>query len=202
MTAPKPKYTAKARFDAAYYNRFYRNPTSRAHSPASLARKAQFIASYLSYLEIPVRRVIDVGCGLGWTLKALARLYPRATCHGVEYSPHLCQRYGWREGSVVDYRVRTPYDLVVCNDVLPSLDDAACARALENLATLCRGALFIGALTEEDWERCDKRRTDRHVYLRTARWYRRRLASNFVGVGGGVYLKKPIDITLWELDTP
>ncbi len=196
------KFSAKSRFDASYYRRFYQNPASRAQTPASLARKAKFIAAYLAYLEIPVRRILDVGCGLGWTLRALERQHPRAVCHGVEYSPHLCERYGWTEGSVVDYQARTPYDLVVCNDVLPSLDDRDCARAIDNLATLSRGAVFLGVLTEEDWERCDRKRTDRHVHLRPARWYRRRLAKHFVAVGGGVHLKKPVDITLWELDTP
>ncbi len=196
-----PKYSTKARFDAAYYRRFYEDPKSRAQTPASLARKAKFIAAYLSYLEVPVRRVLDLGCGLGWTLKALGREYPRAVCHGVEYSPHLCERYGWTEGSVIDHAARTPYDLVVCNDVLPSLNDRDCAKAIDNLAALSRGALFLGALTAEDWERCDKRRTDRHVHLRPARWYRSRLAKHFQSVGGGMFLKQPVDVTLWSLDT-
>ena len=202
MNKPRPKYSEKSRFDAAYYRRFYQNPGTRAHTPASLARKAAFIAAYLRYLEIPVKRVLDIGCGMGWTLRALERHFPNARLDGVEFSPHLCDRYGWTEGSVVDYASSAPYDIVVCNDVLPSLDDEACAAALRNLAALCRGALFIGALTAEDWQRCDKRRTDRHVHLRQASWYRRRLARNFQSVGGGLFLKKPIDVTLWELDVP
>lgn len=202
MNKPPPKYSDKTRFDAAYYRRFYQNPETRAHTPASLARKAAFIAAYLRYLDVSVTRVLDIGCGMGWTLKALARCFPNARLDGVEFSPHLCERYGWTEGSVVDYASPTAYDLVVCNDVLPSLDDADCAAALSNLATLSRCALFIGALTAEDWQRCDKRRTDRHVHLRPASWYRRRLARNFQSIGGGLFLKKPIDITLWELDVP
>jgi len=191
-----------ARFDARYYRRFYQNPRTRAGTPHSARRQAEFICAYLSFLEIPVRRVLDVGCGLGRTLRAVQQTLPRARCVGVELSPYLIARYGWEEGSVVDYRVRTPFDLVICNDVLPSLDDADCARAIANLARLTRGALFLGALTTEDWRRADRRRTDRQVLLRTARWYRTRLARHFVAMGGGVFLRKPPAATLWALERP
>ena len=42
-------------FDKAYYDRFYRNPDTRAVTPAAVRRQAQFIAAYLSHLEVPVR---------------------------------------------------------------------------------------------------------------------------------------------------
>jgi hypothetical protein len=187
-------------FDAAYYRRFYLDPKTRAQSPRSAARKAAFIAAYLAHLDVPVRRIVDVGCGLGWTLDALGRHFPRARTVGVEWSEHLCAKHGWMRGSVVDWHARTPFDLVVCDDVLPSLPDRDCARALDNLAALCRGALFAGILTAEDWDRCDRRRTDRNVYLRAARWYRRRLDPHFVAMGGGIYLKRPVAVTTWTLE--
>jgi len=195
------RMSASDSFDAAYYRRFYLNPKTRAQSPKSSARKADFIAAYLDHLDVPVRRILDIGCGLGWTLRGLERHYPRATTVGVEWSRHLCGRYGWTQGSVVDYRARTPFDLVVCDDVLPSLTDRDCTRALENLAELSRGALFVGILTAEDWDRCDRRRTDRDVHLRPARWYRRRLDRHFVAMGGGLYLKRPVDVTVWALES-
>src|SRR5262249_31250749 len=159
-----------------------------------------FISAYLTHLGVSVSRVLDVGCGLGWTLNALGRLHPRARLVGVEASEYLCRTRGWQRGSVVDWRARTPFDLVVCDDVLPSLTDRDCARAIANLAKLCRGALFVGILTREDWQRCDRRRTDRHVHLRPASWYRKRLERHFVPVGGGLYLKRPLDVTLWSLE--
>jgi 2-polyprenyl-3-methyl-5-hydroxy-6-metoxy-1,4-benzoquinol methylase len=192
---------ANERFDAAYYRRFYLDQRTRAQTPMSAARKAAFIAAYLAHLDVPVRRILDIGCGLGWTLRALAAHYARASVTGVEWSAHLCDRLGWQQGSVTDWRSRTPFDVVVCDDVLPSLPDRDCARALDNLATLCRGALFLGVLTAEDWARCDRRRTDRDVHLRPARWYRRRLAPHFLAVGGGLYLKRPVDVTVWALES-
>jgi 2-polyprenyl-3-methyl-5-hydroxy-6-metoxy-1,4-benzoquinol methylase len=143
---PKPDRNKTPDFDAVYYHRFYIDPETRAQSPASARRQADFIAAYARYLELPVRRILDVGCGIGRILHRLQTQYPSARCDGIEYSNYLCQKYGWTEASVVDYRSRAPYDLVICNDVLPSLDDRSCRAAISNLAELCRGALFLGGV--------------------------------------------------------
>jgi SAM-dependent methyltransferase len=189
------------RFDAAYYRRYYVDPATRAMSPAAAHRQAAFMSTYLRYLEVPVRRILDLGCGLGRTLRALQRTFPNAVCEGVEYSPYLCERYGWTRGSAVDFASKVPFDLVVCNDVLPSLDDRDVVRAIGNIAVLSRHAAFLGILTQEDWAaNCDKGRTDRNVHLRPARWYRRRLERHFVNVGGGLYLRRPASVTVWALD--
>lgn len=187
-------------FDKAYYDRFYRNPQTRAVTPGSARRQAGFIAAYLKYLEIPVTRILDVGCGVGTTLRALGKAFPRAHVHGVEYSEYLCDRYGWESGSVTSYQAKRPYDLVVCNDVLAYLEDADCARALGNLAELSRGAAFLGILSREDAGLYDPQRTDPQQRLRPAAWYRRRLSRHFVSVGGGLYLKNPPAVTVWHLD--
>ncbi len=190
----------RRRFNKLYYDRFYRNPGTRAVTPASARRQAAFIAAYLKHLEIPVRRILDIGCGVGTVLRALQRQFPRATAHGVEVSPYLCERYGWLPGSVETYRVRTPYDLLVCNDVLAYLDAAACARAIENIAALCRGAAYLGILTKEDAGAFDPKRTDPRQHLRPAAWYRRRLTPHFVNVGGGLHLRRPPDVVVWTMD--
>ena len=58
-----------------------------------------------------------------------------------------------------------------------------------------------GVLTIEDWrENCDRSRTDGDVHMRSTRWYRRRLSRWFVNIGGGVYLKRPVDVAVWSLD--
>ena len=187
-------------FDKAYYDRFYRNPKTRAVTPGAARRQADFIAAYLKYLEVPVTRILDVGCGVGTTLRALGKAFPRAHLHGVEYSEYLCRRYGWELGSVINYHANRPYDLVVCNDVLAYLEDAECARALGNLAELSRGAAFLGILCREDAGLYDPQRTDPQQHLRPAAWYRRRLNRQFVSVGGGLYLKNPPAVTVWHLD--
>ena len=188
------------RFDKAYYDRFYRNAQTRAVSPAAAKRQATFIAAYLKHLEVPIKSIVDIGCGVGTLLRALQRAFPRARCQGVELSDYLCQRYGWVSGSAEDYEASTPYDLVICNDVLPYLDDRACAKALDNLGTLSRGALYFGALTREDLAQCDPDRTDLQQHVRPVAWYRDRLHDKFMNVGGGMFLKQPVEVTVWAID--
>ena len=158
------------------------------------------MAAYLRHLEMPVKSIIDAGCGIGTVLRALHREFPRAQATGLEVSDYLCKRYGWTRGSVVDYRPETAADLVVCNDVLGYLDRKNCESALKNLARMTGGALFLGALTKEDLEICDIERTDVTQIARAAAWYRNRLARYFVNVGGGLYLRKPLRVTVWNLD--
>ena len=188
------------RFDKAYYDRFYRNPGTRAMTPADARRQAAFVAAFLRHLRIPVRRIVDLGCGVGTTLRALGREFPGARLQGVEWSDYLCETYGWTPGSVEDYRDRHPYDLVVCHDVLGYLDDDACARAIANIAALSRGAAYVSVITADDAGAYDVDRTDSAQTLRPAAWYRRRLARHFLHVGGGVHLKKPVDAVVWALE--
>lgn len=188
-------------FDEAYYERFYRSARTRAESPADSARRAAFIASYLTYLGVSVSRALDIGCGLGRTLAGVQSAFPKAHCVGVEVSDYLCEAHGWTCGSVLDYRAREPFDLVICNDVIQYLGHADARTAIANLAALCRGALYFGALTREDWEQsCDRARTDGEVCLRGTRWYRRQLRHDFAAIGGGMFLRRPEAVTLWSLE--
>ena len=118
------------KFDKAYYDRFYRDPHTRSSTPQAAKKQAAFIAAYLRYLGVRIRSIIDIGCGVGHTLRALGRIYPNARCEGVEYSDYLCREYGWTQGSVAAYLPATKADLVVCNDVVPYLEDDEAAIAL------------------------------------------------------------------------
>jgi len=188
------------RFDKAYYDRFYRNPETRAVTPVAVRRQARFIATYLDHLEVPVKTILDMGCGTGLLLRALARAFPKASVRGVEFSEYLCENYGWQQGSVTDVDAGDGADLVVCNDVLGYLNDADCAQALRNLARHARGALYLGVLTREDLTLCDPDRTDPAQTARPVAWYRRRLIRDFLPVGGGLFLRRPVEVTVWHLE--
>jgi hypothetical protein len=149
---------------------------------------------------VPVRTILDMGCGTGLLLRALARTFPKAVISGVEFSEYLCETYGWQHGSVTDVDAGDGADLVVCNDVLGYLNDADCAQALGNLARHTRSALYLGVLTREDLTLCDPNRTDQAQTARPVAWYRRRLARDFLPVGGGLFLRKPVDVTIWHLE--
>lgn len=189
------------RFGAEYYRRHYANPRTAVTSRREMARRAAFIAAFVAYVDLPLRSILDAGCGMGWLRTPLLRRLPRARYVGLEASEYLCRRFGWRRGSIAAHRPRTPYDLVVCYDVLQYLEDGEAERAMANLARVTRGALYFSALTREDWEEhCDQSRTDRDVNLRPASWYRRRLARHFVPLGGGLHLKRGVEVQLWELE--
>ncbi|MGA0799128.1 MAG: class I SAM-dependent methyltransferase, partial [Steroidobacteraceae bacterium] len=163
------------RFGREYYQRFYRTARSSVTSKAEMTARANLIAAYVKHIDCPVGSILDAGCGLGLMRTALLRALPGATYVGLEYSEYLCQKYGWLNGSIAEYRPRQPFDLVVCYDVLQYLDDAAATKAMRNFANLCRGVLFFSALTRRDWrENADQRRTDPAVTMRTADWYRTR----------------------------
>jgi SAM-dependent methyltransferase len=189
-------------FDRRYYERFYLDPKTRVTDQVAIDRLGNFVCSYLQYLPVPVSRVLDLGCGIGLWRSVVARHFPAAGYQGVEISEYLCQEYGWQQGSVVDYKNKTRFDLVICQGVLPYLGARDCTRALENLGALCRGALYLEAITKDDYESgiIDKRRTDQSMQLRSAAWYRQKLAPHFVCVGGGVWVARRAKVALYELE--
>ncbi len=190
-------------FDAAYYRRYYFDPSSAVTTRAQTERRARLIAACLRYLDLPVRRILDAGCGVGALHRPLLRQLKEAKIVGLEVSDYLCARYGWRQGAIEDFRPRGSFDLVICYDVLQYLDDDAARRALGNLARLCRGALYFGALTREDWkENCDRSATDRTPFLRPGSWYRRELARGFVPLGWGIWVQRRTPVALWDLERP
>lgn len=189
-------------FDSQYYRRFYRDPKTRVTDRRAVDKLGNFVCGYLRYLALPVKRALDLGCGLGYWRHSVARHYPRARYHGVEFSSYLCERYGWEQGSVVDYQSKQPFELVICQGVLPYLEAADAKRALANLGALCSGALYLEAITREDLEAgvIDTRRTDKAMQLRPASFYRRALAPHFTPLGGGVWLSKRAEAVLYELE--
>jgi SAM-dependent methyltransferase len=188
-------------FDRDYYQRFYFNPRTAVTSRAEMAARARLIAAAVEYVGLPVSSILDAGCGVGLLRAPLKRALPKARYVGLEFSAYLCERYGWQQGSIEKYRTRERFDLVVCYDVLQYLSAVEARRAIANLARVCRGALYFGALTTEDWrDNCDQTRTDRIPGLRPGAWYRRELARTFRPIGCGVWLKRNLNLTLWNLD--
>jgi len=204
---PRAAYPARVprnsrdRFDAAFYRRFYLDPRTRVVTRAEMVRRADLVAAFLRLGQYRVRSILDVGCGLGLMRAALLRHFPAARYTGLEFSPYLCRRYGWVEGSAATFESPTPFDLVICYDVLQYLESRAAAATLRNLGRLCAGMLYFGVLTTEDWQlHCDRSSTDRNVHLRPGLWYRRRLAPAFINAGSGMFVRRGAPIHLWELD--
>lgn len=192
-----------SRFDAAFFARFYGDPETRVADAGDAEKVVAMIAGAADYVGLRVRRILDAGCGIGLLREPLLARYPRASYTGLEVSAYLCERHGWRLGSLAEFRSAQPFDLVVCHDVLQYLDDRTAARAIVNLKTLCRGALYLSVLTERDWRQAaDQSRTDSDVHLRTGDWYQRRLRRGFRHLGFGVHLVRGLDPIQWELEAP
>ncbi|MBX3632677.1 MAG: class I SAM-dependent methyltransferase [Simplicispira sp.] len=196
------KSASAALFDEAYYQRFYFDKKTSVVDPGHVERLGAFVCSYLQYLRVPVQRVLDVGCGIGLWRGVVARHFPHASYHGVELSSYLCQRFGWEQGSVVDYCADAPYDLVICQGVLPYLDAADLKRALANLGRLTSGALYLEAVSHEDWEQgiLDEDLTDPRMFRHRAALYRRGLDTGFSAIGGGLWLSRRAEVPLFALE--
>lgn len=190
-------------FDKRYYDRFYGRNGPRRREIDDTQRLCDFVCAYLRQIRQPVRRVIDIGCGLGLWREPLSKHFPHARYHGVEFSQYLCDKYGWEHGSVVDYQSRHPADLVICQDTIQYLPDRDAATAIRNLARLTRGALYLSVPTAADWdENVDPSISDADVYKRKVSWYRKRLKPLFLNLGGGVFLPRDTSRVLWELEMP
>jgi SAM-dependent methyltransferase len=189
-------------FDRDYYQRYYFDPRTAVATRAEMRARARLIAAMTQHAGLPVRRILEAGCGTGMLRSGLRRLLPRAQYVGLESSAYLCRRFGWECGRIEQYRTRTSFDLVICYDVLQYLDAVAAARALANFGRLCHGVLYFSALTRHDLKHnADPKRTDAAVHLRSAQWYRSRLRRDFREAGLGFWLRRGAPLTLWELET-
>lgn len=189
------------RFDKAYFDRYYRNPRTRVVSKKAIRKLTAFVAAYLKLMDLPVRRILDMGCGLGLWKEPLKTHFPKASYLGVEISDHACKQHGWTKGSVVDFEGRGAFDLVICQGVLQYLDNREARKAIANLASLTRGALYLEALTKADWEEnVDRETTDGNVHLRSGSWYRKELSRYFSNCGGGLFLAPDAQAMLFELE--
>jgi len=91
---------------------------------------------------------------------------------------------------------------VICQGVLPYLGAQDLKRALDNLGRLSRGALYLEAVTREDYEQdiIDDTLTDPRLYRHRASLYRRGLAQHFTELGGGVWLSRQAEVPMFALE--
>lgn len=189
-------------FDAAYYRRHYHS-AGRVHSAAEVARLAAGVAGLARWWGVPLERVLDVGAGPGFWRTWFRRHVPTARYRSVDHSAHAARRYGHERRDISRWRARERFDLVICQGVLQYLDDAACARAIDHLGAMCRGLLYLEAITAADLASVvDREATDLEVHARTGAWYRRRLQRHFRPVGAGLWASREAGLLFYELEAP
>lgn len=165
------------RYDAAYFERFYRKPRTRVHAPEDIARKARLAVSAAEFmLGRPIASVLDVGAGEGAWKPLLARLRPAATYLGIEPSEYAVRRYGRRRNlrlgrfdGLDAAKVRGRFDLIVCADVMNYLSPGELRRGLSQIAARLEGVAYLEIYTRDDELEGDLAGID----LRAPSYYRR-----------------------------
>lgn len=169
------------RYDAEYFERFYRRPRTRVHSPDDVARKVRLALAAAEFvLERPVRSVLDIGAGEGAWRPILARLRPGIRYLGVEPSEYAVRRFGSRRNlrqgrfdGLDEAGVRGRFDLIVCADVMNYLSAGELRRGLRQIAARLSGLAYLEIYTSEDELTGDLAAID----LRPPVHYRRALRS-------------------------
>jgi SAM-dependent methyltransferase len=182
------------RYDAAYFERWYRRSAVGVGQREFVARKVALALSAAEFvLGRRARRVLDVGCGEGAWRAHLRRLRPAIEYLGIDSSAYAVARYGRRRnlrlGALHDLagmRLRGPYDLVVCADVLHYVSTAEARAGLAALAPLVGGVAFLEAFTS-----ADRIEGDRAGFQRRPPAAYRRLfaAAGLVPVGLHLYVR-------------
>ncbi len=191
-------------FDRAYYERFYYNTRTAVTSAIEARNRARLIAAHAEYIGLPVKRILDAGCGTGMLQSAVAQATEARHLHrdGDERIPVRALWLGpWSHpGLQVEAAIRSRS--LLRRRAVPGFPKTA-KRALNNLARLCRGMLYFTALTKKDWEEnCDQSRTDaqrpsanrRVVSAWTA-------APTFSDLGSGFWLRRGVPLTVWDLES-
>lgn len=190
-----------SRFDEAYYRRYY-GGADRVHGAAEVAHLAAGVAGLATWLGVELRAVLDVGAGPGFWRRWFRRHRPRVSYRSIDVSEHACRVYGHERRDISRWRVARSFDLVVFQSVLQYMDDAGAARAIDNVGRMCRGLLYLETVTREDTPNLDLEKTDTNIHVRSADWYRARLARHFVQVGAGLWASRRARLPLYALEVP
>jgi SAM-dependent methyltransferase len=153
-----PAGAGRKSYDEAYFNKWYRDPRTRVHTPDSVRRKVRMVVGVTEYfLGRKLRSVLDVGAGEGAWRREIRLMRPDVRYLGVDPSEWVVARHGRRRNirlgsfeELPSLRLGRGYDLIVCADMLQYVSDAALERGIRHLASLLRGAAFLEAYTSGD----------------------------------------------------
>jgi SAM-dependent methyltransferase len=145
-------------YDREYYRRWYREPATRVGTAETARRKARLALAATEFmLDSPVTSVLDIGCGMGLWYAALRRLRPDIRYVGIDPSRYIVDRFSKtrdvRLGSFADLdslRIRKPFDLVVCADVIQYVPDTELRQGLSQIRRLTGGVAYLETFTRED----------------------------------------------------
>ncbi len=189
-------------FDKGYYDRFYQSKKTRVSSADQVAHLCQGVVGMIRWFGGDVGSVLDVGAGVGLWRDWFKKNVRAAKYRTTEISDYACKAYGHEKRDISIWRAKEQFDLVVCQGVLPYLADEGASAALENLAAMTRGFLYLEAITRRDLtDVCDRDLTDVDVHERPGSFYLARLGRHFTRLGCGLFYKKEGPLLFYELES-
>jgi 2-polyprenyl-3-methyl-5-hydroxy-6-metoxy-1,4-benzoquinol methylase len=188
-------------FDEAYFRKFYESRRSRVYSAEQVDHLAQGVTGFVRWFGAEIESVLDVGAGTGLWGAWFKRRMPTVAYRSVDVSDYACSTYGHEKRDISTWRAREKYDLVICQGVLPYLDDRACVKAIANIAAMCRGYFYVEAITARDLrEVCDRSKTDVRVLARPKAFYRRAIGRYFEPLGCGLHHVRTSTAVFYDLE--
>jgi SAM-dependent methyltransferase len=182
------------RYDAAYFEKWYRNPEHRVRTPVEFARQVDFVLHLTEWvLQRKIRSVLDVGCGEGQWGVALRKRRPGVQYLGVDPSAWAVTTHGKRrgviQGGITDLDTiiahERTFDLVLCVGMLNYLGASTLRAGLRQVAARTAGVAYLELFAQGDEYTGD---TD-WPRPKPAAWYRTLLKSvGFVPVGMQCYV--------------
>ena len=179
----------RTHFDAAYYRRYYENPTTAVVTADLQKSEVAFVLAFCRHIGVAIKRFTDVGAGTGWWAAEFAKQYRDfESIETFDASDDACRVYGHKHIPVQELAGRAA-DLVVCRDVLRYVPDAQIDRAITRLDKKCRGVLYLHVVTSDD--EVDEEASDMAGHFRTTAFYRRKLkAKGFRDCGMGLFASR------------
>lgn len=188
-----------ARFDSAYYARFYGK--DGAHDEERIHHLATAVHSMCLWWGVAIETVFDIGAGMGMWRDWYNNTHPNIHVRSIDISPYACETWGHECRNIAKWKPREKYDLVICHSVLQYLDNASFVDAVYNIASATRHILYLELPTKSDYENIvDPQGTDLQVFQRSGAWYRKHLSEYFTQVGAGLWIKTN-SVPMYELET-
>lgn len=190
--------SARERFDAGYYQRFYGR--KGVHDRRRIANLATGVVGLCAWWGIKPRSVLDIGAGPGLWRDWFRDNHPSIKMVSTDVSDYACKKYGHERRDIATWCPPRSFDLVICHGVLQYLDDPACERAIDHIQSATRHVLYLEVPTSHDFATVvDSSATDMHVHRRPGDWYRKRLSAGFSQAGAGLWIRHG-SVILYELE--
>jgi SAM-dependent methyltransferase len=124
------RFIGHGRFYEERYQSYYERPGVERFDRGRYVAMAEWMRAALGH-DFEPRSILDVGCGIGWSMECVRSIYPRASLEGLEPSIANAERARLAGFSVLSMRFGSGatlprrYDLIYSNNVLQHVTDAA-----------------------------------------------------------------------------